>query len=215
MDEDNSGVAKLVRRRTVNAVTRGFESLLLSQKKCCACKQLLQIKSFWKNKTKPDGYQNHCIQCSKGHWGKNFVCDDCGIAFYVSHRNVSKRKTKKCITCARKFATTKIIASNKRDATYVSYTQKGYRVITVPGMSKYQLEHRKVMADHIGRALTKTEVVHHIDEDKLNNKIENLWLTNHANHRKAHNSLLRAAWSCVKNGTIVFNKEKGIYEVMT
>jgi hypothetical protein len=37
-------------------------------------------------------------------------------------------------------------------------------------------QHRKVMADHLGRALLPTETVHHIDGDKTNNAIENLQL---------------------------------------
>jgi hypothetical protein len=44
-------------------------------------------------------------------------------------------------------------------------------------------EHRLVMARSIGRPLTKTETVHHIDGDKLHNNIENLQLRQ-GNHGK-------------------------------
>lgn len=40
----------------------------------------------------------------------------------------------------------------------------------------YILEHRKVMAEHIGRPLKRSESVHHIDGDKQNNNISNLQL---------------------------------------
>lgn len=49
----------------------------------------------------------------------------------------------------------------------------------------YVKEHRAVMALHLGRPLEDEEVVHHIDRDKLNNRIENLELfASHSDHMK-------------------------------
>ena len=41
---------------------------------------------------------------------------------------------------------------------------------------KVNQEHRLVMEKHLGRRLTKEEVVHHVDRDKSNNDINNLIL---------------------------------------
>jgi hypothetical protein len=65
------------------------------------------------------------------------------------------------------------------------YTNKiGYREIMVGG-ERY-LEHRYVMEQEIGRKLTEEEIVHHINGDKLDNRLENLQITNRADHIEMH-----------------------------
>lgn len=58
---------------------------------------------------------------------------------------------------------------------------------------------------HIGRKLLKTEAVHHIDENKLNNEIINLMLfKSTAEHTKYHHVLEYGG--CLNNG-ITFKKQ--------
>jgi hypothetical protein len=40
----------------------------------------------------------------------------------------------------------------------------------------YVMEHRLIVAQHLGRPLKRTEVVHHIDHDPTNNDPANLML---------------------------------------
>lgn len=66
----------------------------------------------------------------------------------------------------------------------------GYIVVYTPGHphanKNYVLEHRLVMERHLGRILEPDELVHHKNEDKSDNRIDNLELTNHADHARHH-----------------------------
>lgn len=73
---------------------------------------------------------------------------------------------------------------------------KGYRLVIAPDDFPFKdmlcrdnriREHRMVYALHIGRSLRRSEVVHHINGDRLDNRIENLELfSSHAEHMRHH-----------------------------
>lgn len=68
-------------------------------------------------------------------------------------------------------------------------TNQGYRFLRQPD-GTYKAEHRIVMEEKIGRELLSDEVVHHIDEDKLNNDINNLQLMTRSEHIEEHRNAL-------------------------
>lgn len=63
----------------------------------------------------------------------------------------------------------------------------GYEVIHTGGHNGQQRHlHRLIMERHIGRSLTADEHIHHINGNKLDNRIENLEICSNSEHRKKH-----------------------------
>ena len=52
--------------------------------------------------------------------------------------------------------------------------------------SGYLLEHRFIMSEYLSRVLDSEELVHHIDQNTMNNSIENLKITNRCEHIGIH-----------------------------
>jgi len=90
------------------------------------------------------------------------------------------------------------------------YTEKGRREDGV-GWNSYRKEHALVVEEQLGRRLLPEEKVHHIDGQKLNNILSNLFVTSNAGHRDAHQSLQVIGYLLVQAGLITFDTTIGKY----
>ena len=89
------------------------------------------------------------------------------------------------MSCATKQKIRDAIASRSELFAGVSLKPNGYMEIT-RGDSKFKSLHRHIMEKHLGRSLSRGECVHHIDGDKLNNRIENLSVMSRSEHASLH-----------------------------
>ena len=101
------------------------------------------------------------------------TCDHCGCSF----EKWTNRVNEKGNYCSKRCAG---IASRNN----AQVNSSGYRLIWVD--NNLTLEHRYVMECHLGRPLRADEVVHHINENKLDNRIENLQVMTPNDHMSLH-----------------------------
>ena len=133
-----------------------------------------------------------CSICKKARWvrkdrvGKQTKCIKCasGINFYKNHqRGKESPKWKGGINKSGSYLRLRLFPKDKY---YPMTNSQGF----VP-------EHRLVMAKHLGRLLTNTEIVHHINMNKKDNQIGNLQLIKKGEHTLL-NKLLKIETICPK-----------------
>ncbi|MEX0598674.1 MAG: HNH endonuclease signature motif containing protein [Candidatus Paceibacterota bacterium] len=114
-----------------------------------------------------------------------FICPSCGNAC-----EKIKRDGQKALYCSHACYA---INRKMRGPYKKKIISKKYYYIYMPehpnarGTRKlYIAEHRLIMEKFIGRYLTEEEIVHHINEDTMDNRIENLQLMTASEHNKFH-----------------------------
>lgn len=129
-------------------------------------------KHFLNGLVKETGEYRKCVRCGEKFWAKPSE-DRRGVV--------------------RKYCSRKCYLPTKRGK---AISVDGYYVISGKKV------HRIIMEEHLERKLLSTEIVHHRNENKLDNRLENLQLVTRSEHNRIHRFLTRGDERWGKNGSI-------------
>ena len=158
---------------------------------CATCGKTFQKRACWAKRTK-----NHFCSCrcngiqrgkewaAHGHKGRAGWTDASHASYQEKMSGENNPAWKGGVTYKR----------NKGNYIGPKYVRCPPEFAEMARKDGYVMEHRLVMAIHLGRVLKRVEVVHHKDHNTRNNKIENLELfPNNKAHKIAEGKRAKSA----------------------
>jgi len=138
------------------------------------------------------------------------TCSQCGGLF-----SVHKYRAETAMYCSRPCQHSSLVGRQSRRSAGGRITNKhGYVLVRGSEITSgwsYRYEHRVIIEAAIGRRLSRDEVVHHIDMNKKNNHINNLFLTDRIKHRGLHQQMELLVVELMKSGLVKFKDGKYIF----
>jgi hypothetical protein len=175
------------------------------KKKCIVCLQIYATTN--KN-------QQCCSRfCANSKRKRNYILKICEICGKEYETYLSKKQKCCSLDCKNKFVSKKLkqkgipknwhpeIGFKKKEKNIMwkggRFKSGSYILVHSPkhpcrNSSGYVMEHRLIMEKKIGRFLTKKEVIHHLDHNKSNNSLDNLFLFESTNRHVAYHELLKS-----------------------
>lgn len=148
------------------------------EKECKTCGGLFTATRATSTTT-DDGYRIYCSRkcVAEDKLYEDKPCVVCGTMFYPP----SKERSESQLTCSIKCRTEYFSGANSSgfgDGTYVAKNANHKMVLQKrPGyVGKYMAEHRLVISRYLGRLLTRSEFVIHINNQGTDNRLKNLFI---------------------------------------
>jgi len=112
---------------------------------------------------------------------------DCGGERVTPFRSLKRGLAQSC-GCLQREAVSKTGREHPLYQGGKSHDANGYVTLTSKehGARRHQREHRVLMELHLRRKLTRDEVVHHVNGNKKDNRLENLQVMTRAEHARHH-----------------------------
>ncbi len=161
----------------------------MSDKYCPRCNQTLPASDFNRNNTRSDGLSSYCRKCNKScrgaRVGQTKTCPDCGVSFFA---NTRRQKV-----CSRSCKQRKRIQTGDKNPNWkgVHISTRGYAYVCLPhhprAMKNGYVKRADLVAEiALGRSLLPSEIVHHKNHDKIDDRPENLQVLTKQEHSRLH-----------------------------
>ena len=112
------------------------------------------------------------------------LCPACSKERWKSQTHARAAKTLYCLSCSAKIIRQRQSSSKPLSTPDNPFLSHGY--LAFCSKSKKIMLHRYLLEQHLGRPLTSAEVVHHINGERADNRLENLVILSHSAHQILH-----------------------------